>query len=300
MQPKSLPPGREQPAQTLGGWQLQGLIGEGRWARVYAACRQASDAGSGRSDYALKTPKIDSVEDRGPSLAMLHREVQVGTQVSHPHLAPVLEWSLCGEPFLVMPRIEGCCVRTLLEYRRREYGCLIGAAKSLPQSVWIVRQIASALAELHAAGWLHGDVNPENVLVSPQGHATLIDLGLARKLGTRECQAGEVLAGTLVYASPESFLSASALTAESDIYSLGVMLYELLTGQPLFEELDPTAIALAQLRRVPAPVSDVALDVPPPLALLAMRMLAKDPLRRPLASEVVRRLTPLEIELLGV
>lgn len=198
-----------------------------------------------------------------------------------------------------MPRIEGCSVGALLEHRRREYGCLIGAAKSLPQSVWIARQVASALAALHAAGWLHGDVKPENVLVSPQGHATLIDLGLARKLGTRECQGGEVLAGTLAYVAPEAFLPASVLTAESDIYSLGVMLYELLTGQPLFEELDPTAMALAHLRRVPAPVSEAALDVPPPLALLVMRMLAKDPLRRPLASDVVRQLTRLEIELLG-
>jgi serine/threonine-protein kinase len=230
---------------------------------------------------------------------MLRREVQVGTQVSHPHLAPVLDWRLSDEPFLVMPRLEGCTVRALLQHRRREYGCLIGAAKSLPQSVWIARQVASALAALHAAAWLHGDVKSENVLVSPQGHATLIDLGLARKLGSRECQAAEVLAGTLAYVSPESFLPAAVLTAESDIYSLGVMLHELLTGQPLFADLDSTAMALAHLRQVPPLISEVALDVPPPLALLVMRMLAKDPLRRPLAREAVRQLTRLEIELLG-
>ena len=230
---------------------------------------------------------------------MLRREVQMGTQISHPHLVPVLDWRLSGEPFLVMPRIEGGSVRTLLELRRREFGCLVGAAKFLPQSVWIVRQVASAIAALHSVGWLHGDVKPENVLVSPQGHATLIDLGLARKLDSHECQGGEVLTGTLAYVAPESFLPAATLSGGSDVYSLGVMLYELLTGQPLFEEVHPTEMALAHLRKVPVPVSEAALNVPPPLSRLVMRMLAKDSLRRPPASEVVRQITRLEIELLG-
>jgi serine/threonine-protein kinase len=176
---------------------------------------------------------------------------------------------------------------------------LIGAAKSLHHSVWVVRQIAAALGSLHSAGWLHGDVKPENVLVSPQGHATLIDLGLARKLGFQECQAGDVLIGSLAYVSPESFLPAMALSCESDIYSLGVILYELLTGQPLFEEADPTRLALRHLREVPTDVREAALDVPPALARLVMRMLAKDALRRPGAAEVVRHLTRLEIELMA-
>ena len=169
----------------------------------------------------------------------------------------------------------------------------------MPQSVWMVRQVAAALAVLHAKGWLHGDVKPENVLVSPQGHATLIDLGLARRLGSRECQGGEVLAGTLAYVAPETFLPAARLSGEADIYSLGALLHELLTGQPMFEEADPTRLALLHLRQAPPDVREAALDVPPILARLVMRMLAKEPLRRPAASEVVRHLTRLEIELLA-
>ncbi|MCE9526509.1 MAG: serine/threonine protein kinase, partial [Planctomycetales bacterium] len=203
------------------------------------------------------------------------------------------------QPFIVMPRIHGCTLRTLLEHRRREYGCLIGATKFLSQSVWIARQIAAALSALHSAGWLHGDVKPANVLVGGNGHATLIDLGLARKLGSRECQGGEVLAGTLAYVAPESFLPAATLRGESDVYSLGVLLYELLTGQPLFDETDPTLLALRHLRETPADVRAAALDVPPPLAVLVMRMLAKEPLRRPTAGEVMRQLARIEIELLG-
>ncbi|MGI8981351.1 MAG: serine/threonine-protein kinase [Pirellulaceae bacterium] len=281
-----------------GRWELLEQIGEGSWARVYAA-RMPGTAGG---DYALKTPlplRPGTESRSGQSLAMLQREALVGSTVSHLHLAPVLDWQLRGEPFIVMPRISGWTLRKLLEHRRREYGCLIGGAKFLPQSVWVARQTATALAALHSAGWLHGDVKPENVLVSPQGHVTLIDLGLARKLGSKECQGGEVLAGTLAYVSPESFLPAIALCGESDIYSLGVLLYELLTGQPLFEEADPTRLALLHLREAPIDVRAAALDVPPVLARLLMRMLAKDLLRRPAAAEVVRQLTRLEIELMA-
>ena len=283
----------------LGGWELAGEIGEGTWAKVFAARR--SSEGDGCCDYALKTLNTACATDLSfqQGRAMLQREALVGRQLSHPHLAPVLDWQLKNQPFLVMPRIEGRTLRVLLDHRRREFGCLIGAAKFLPQSVWAVRQVATALSALHAAGWLHGDVKPENVLVDSQGHATLIDLGLARQLGTRECRGGEVLAGTLAYVAPESFLPAATLSAESDVYSLGAMLYELLTGQPLFAESNPTQLALRHLREAPADVREAALDVPPQLARLVMRMLAKEPLRRPAAVEVAKQLSRLEIELMG-
>lgn len=287
-------PSREAPK----GWELVSPLGEGRWAKVYSA-RIPGTAGA---DYAIKVPKPahhGTGSQALQSFAMLKREVQIGSSLSHPHLPPVLDWHLRDEPFLVMPRLTGWTLRTLLAHRRREYGCLIGGTKFLPQSVWVVRQVAAALAVLHCSGWLHGDVKPENVVVSPQGHATLIDLGLARKLGSRECQGGEVLAGIFDYVSPESFLPAATLTGESDVYSLGAMLYELLTGQPLFEEADPTSIALLHLRHTPLDVREAALDVPPALARLVMRMLAKEALRRPTAEEVVRQLTRVEIELMA-
>lgn len=283
---------------VLGGWELTEELGSGRWAQVFAA-RQV--AGTSGSDYALKTLKRSSLNEFTfqQAQAMLQREALIGRQLSHPNLAPVLDWQLKNQPFLVMPRIQGCTLRAVLESRRRDFGCLIGAAKFLTQSVWTIRQVSSALAALHAAGWLHGDVKPENVLLGSQGHATLIDLGLARKLGSRECQAGEVLAGTWAYLSPESFLSATTLTSASDIYSLGVLLYELLIGQPLFENTDPTELALCHLREVPPDVREAALDVPSPLARLVARMLAKEPLRRPTAGDVARQLSRLEIELMG-
>ena len=292
----SLPTGPSRIATKT--WELISPLGEGRWARVYSARIQ----GTAGADYAIKFPRPSNQStglQTAQSVAMLKREVQIGSSMSHPHLAPVLDWQLRDQPFLVMPRLTGCTLRTLLTHRRREYGCLVGGAKFLPQSVWVVRQVAAALAALHCSGWLHGDVKPENVVVSPQGHATLIDLGLARKLGSRECQGGEVLAGILDYVSPESFLPAATLTGESDVYSLGAMLYEMLTGQPLFEDADPTSIALWHLRQAPQDIREAALDVPPALARLVMQMLSKEPLRRPAAEEVVRQLTRTEIELMA-
>lgn len=230
---------------------------------------------------------------------MLRREAQVGAEVWHANLAPVLAASFGKDPFLVLPRIEGVTLRGLLQHRRREYGCLIGAAKCLGQSIWIARQIAAALSALHAAGWLHGDVKPENVMVSPQGHVALIDLGLARRPGSRECQGSDLLAATLAYVSPESLLPFQSLGAESDVYSLGAILHELLTGEPLFRETDPAELALAHLRKVPADVREAALEIPPQLARLVARMLSKDPLRRPGANEVLRQLARLEIELMA-
>jgi len=271
-------------------WELGEILGEGSWAEIFAARQPGATA----FDYALKVPK-----KLLPGLAMLQREVLIGRAVSHPHLVPILSWQWRGEPFLVMPRLEGCTLRNLLAWRRSEFGCLLGAARFLPQSVWVARQAASALSALHAAGWLHGDVKPENLLVGPSGHVTLIDLGLARKLETRECRGGEVLAGSLAYLSPESFLPAATLTAQSDVYSLGAVLYELLSGEPMFAETDPTNLALLHLRQNPADVREASLDVPPELSQLVMRMISKEQLRRPTAAEVVRQLTRIEIELMG-
>ena len=129
--------------------------------------------------------------------------------------------------------------------------------------------------------------------------ALVVDLGLARRLGSRECLAGDILAGTYGYLSPESFLTGATLTQASDVYSLGAVLYELLAGQPMFDEAHPDRLALLHLRQTPPDVREAALDVPPPLAQLVMRMLAKQPLRRPAAEEIVRELTRLEISLLG-
>jgi serine/threonine protein kinase len=220
--------------------------------------------------------------------AMLAREATVCAAVGHPHLAPVLTASLRDDvPYLVRPYLEGLTLRQLISLR-----C---GPVAVPTALWIARQVAEALTVLHQAGWLHGQVRPEHVIVSPQGHATLIDLSLARRLQTEECTAGLWQSLSPENSSPEMLSARMALTAGSDTYCLGLMLYELLAGRPPFQSTDYQQLAKMQRTHAPPDIRAARVDAPPELSQLLRLMLAKHPLRRPSDEELVRWLTELEI-----
>jgi serine/threonine-protein kinase len=162
--------------------------------------------------------------------------------------------------------------------------------------LWIVRQVAEALAALHAAGWLHGQVRPEHVDVSPQGHATLIDLTEARRIGTVECDAADLSRTAAAYAAPEAFSLRGCLTAASDTYALGTVLFEALAGRPPFAAADPRQLAAMHLRAAPPNIRRLRPSASLEVGELLHRMLAKEPLRRPSDDQLVRWLAELEIE----
>lgn len=223
---------------------------------------------------------------------MLRREANVAASASHPNLVAVLTADLHGPaPHLLLPFLEGMTSRQLLAAARQPL--------PVPMSLWIARQMAEALAALHRAGWLHGQVRPQHVIVSPQGHATLIDLSLCRRLESEECAGGQSPPELVAYASPESFLARGRLTAASDAYQLGLLLHELLAGRPPFESADPTLLARMHRSQAPPNVGAVRPDAPQEVAHLLRLMLAKEPLRRPSDDELVRWLTELEIEALS-
>lgn len=265
---------------AIPGYALVRKLASGRWCDVFLA--RPYDLACGSADYVIKTVRADSTE-RDFAAALLRREAQVAANVSHPNLISLLDADFAVEtPFLVLPFVEGA---TLADFSSN------GKRLPVPQALWYLRQAAAALAALHDCGWLHGDVKPQNMLVSAQGHLTLIDLGLARQLDSAECRADRWLAGGAQYLAPEAFIPASQLSPAVDIFSLGLTLLTLLLGEKSFSNSELTDVrhTIMELR---AQRPDVSREV----SMLASRTTASEPLRRPTANELVESLTRLEIE----
>ena len=267
----------------VGKWDLVREIGRGAWTTVHQARPKACQ---GDADYAVKVPLPQFARDSLVA-SMLQREAFVSRQVHHPHLSTVLACELDAPPhYLVTPYYPGATIAQTLA---------LGERLPTPHALWIIRQVAEAAAALHAAGWLHSDINASNILVAPTGHTTLIDLGLARRLDEQESQR-DYLAGTPESMAPEMFQASHKLTPAADVYSLGVVLYQLLVGSLPFEDDDPMNLVAAHVETPPPSLRQRLPHVPTRLARLVRRMLAKEPLRRPSTPELIAALTDLEIE----
>ena len=272
---------------VLGQWALEHQISQGQFCQVFRA-RPTSAQPSGSSDYAVKRLRAE-LEHLPWAVEMLQREAIVGRQVCHPHLLPVLEGSVAAPPyFVVMPYLEGTTLDTVLQQT---------APLDVPRSIWIARQLSDALAALHEARWLHADIKPANVLHSSSGHVTLLDLGFARPIDRPGCIADRPLVGTYAYVAPELFTSRLQADERSDIYSLGVTLFEMLTGERPFTGHDSAQLAEAVLQRPAPDVRTLQPQVPASVSALVRSMLAKEPLRRPqTARQLMESLVTVEIE----
>lgn len=270
----------------VGSWLLGRKLSERDGVAVFEARNERSP--DGRAPYIVKI-----VRQSAPAAALdaLNREAEAAREINDSHVVWVAASQLREPPYyVVMPRLRG---RTLSALQRD------GKRPSLAAALWFTRQAAQGLAALHARGWLHGDVKPENLLVSPQGHVTLIDLGCARRLDDRGEDTTPYLAGTLDYLAPEAFCSRLRIDARGDLYSLGLVLYEMLVGRVPGSGL-PTA-ELISARLSAAALDPRAADVAVPLEVsqFIAALTAREPLRRPQsAGETVRRLSELEIAFL--
>jgi serine/threonine protein kinase len=272
-----------QPVPKIPGYDLLAYLGGGPMTCVYSARDCADD-----TLCAVKLPR-PSWSDQETASKLLQREARAGLAVQHPHLVAFRHVHVTTPPyFLVMDLLGGESLRRRL---RRYYRLDVATA------VWMVRQTAEALTALHRAGFLHGDVKPDNVRLVDDGTTRLIDLGFAHRPGENAAflREGYVL-GTANYLAPELCAFQKEGDCPSDVFSLGVMLYEMLTGV-----LPYPAGSLGQtIRRhscdPPIDIRRHTGTLPPELVALIVRMLARKPADRPLAGSVVRELVELEID----
>jgi serine/threonine-protein kinase len=227
----------------------------------------------------------------GVSLDRFNREIQLVARLQNPHIVPVITAGEAGGvPFFTMPFVEGRSLRDLLKS---------GTKVSIGEGTNILRDVATALAYAHERGIVHRDIKPDNVLLSG-GAAVVTDFGVAKAISSaREgtsapggslTQIGFSL-GTPLYMAPEQAAADPSTDHRADIYSFGVMAFELFAGAPPFTGRAPAALLAAQMTEVPPLLSTKRPDAPVPLVELVRRCLEKEPSKRPQsAAELVHLL----------
>ena len=260
---------------SIGGYTVLKLIGRGGMGRVYLARDERLNR-----DVAIKVMHPVKARDPGARQRFL-RESRSAAAVEHPHVMTIYQvGEERGLPFIVMQRLEGM---TLGEYRDS------AGRLPLPEALRIGRETAEGLAAAHRRGLIHRDIKPDNIfLEAPDRSVRIIDFGLARDASE---DAGKLtldgaVVGTPAYMSPER-IGEKELDAKSDLFGLGVILYELLAGRLPFDGKSMISVLAAVARGNPTELRAVAPDVPQPVSDLVMRLLARDKADRPADAHAV-------------
>jgi serine/threonine-protein kinase len=260
--------------EVVGGrYSLEERLGSGGSSSVW----RARDQQSGR-DVAVKLLHLDAAESP-ETVARFDREARVLEGIANPNTVLLLDrGDMDGRPYLVFELIDG----TDLRERLRQDG-MIGIA----DAVAIATQVANGLAAAHSRRCVHRDLKPGNILISDEGRVCVADFGIARALEEPGLtQPGRVL-GTGEYVSPEQALGRK-VDARSDLYALGVVLYEMLAGRPPFRGSGFADVAARHVRDEPPPIGDARPNLPSGLPALIAALLAKAPAERPQDAVTVR------------
>lgn len=245
-----------------GRYELLEIVGQGGMATVYRA-RRTSD-GKLVAVKVLREPYAHDQE----FVQRFQREAQAAASLSHPNVVPVLDSGEDGAVrFLVMEYVEGEDLKSHL----RRCGVL-----PAPRAAAIAAAVCQALQYAHAQGIVHRDIKPQNILLTSTGQVKVTDFGIARALSAATITETGTVLGSVHYLSPEQ-ARGEPVTAASDLYALGVVLYEMLTGQLPFDGESPIAVALKHLYEQPPSVRDRNPEVPPWLEGVVRRAMAKRP-----------------------
>jgi eukaryotic-like serine/threonine-protein kinase len=263
----------KRPGGKLGKYTLDELLGTGGYGEVYVG-----KPATGRH-VAIKV--LDAVHARDEdAVERFKREAETARRLEHPNIVRVLDvGSSRGRHYLVMELVGGGSLHRLLRRADPDPAQLLG----------VLADAANALAHAHAQGVVHRDVKPANILLTRAGRAKVADFGLARAMDQSSLTTEGRLLGTATYMSPEQAKGDRA-TAASDVYAMGIMIYEAVTGKQPFES-DNQLGYLYQHAEVEPPRPTVRPPFPASLGMLALACLAKDPRTRPTMAEVAARLT---------
>ncbi len=255
-------------------YELIHLIARGGMAEVYRAHDRLLDR-----PVALKVLFPELSIDRS-FVERFRREAQAAANLSHPNIVPVFDWGEdSGTYFIVMEFVDGRPLSSILK---------TAGSLSAERTADVGSHVAAALGYAHKHGVIHRDVKPGNVLITDEGQVKVTDFGIARAINTEESltQTGAVM-GTATYFSPEQ-AEGIGVDSRSDIYSLGVVLFEMVTGRPPFLGDTPVAVASKHVRDHPPAPRELNPAIPPTFEAIILKAMAKDPAHRYRTAEELR------------
>jgi len=254
------------PGDQLGHYRIEELVARSGMASIY----RATDMRIGRQ-VAVKIPHPDMEAD--PVLFdRFNREIEIGEKLDHPGVMKVLDRGEPGQVYMVMEWVEGRLLRKVLAESRK---------LPVDRAIAIAIAICDALDYIHRNGVVHRDLKPENIMIDARDRIKLIDFGIAGKTGARRLTFGKLsqIAGTPDYISPEQ-VKGKRGDGRSDIYSLGVILYELTTGATPFAGPNPFAVMNDRLVNNPVPPCELNPEISPQLQEVIYRAMEREPQNR--------------------
>ena len=256
-------------------YEITQLLGEGGMSFVYKAIdKQLQRA------VAIKTLKPVYVEQE-KFVERFKREAQTAANLNHPNIVQIFDWGIGDEPFFVMEYIEGSTLTSIISKKK---------TLSISDILFIGAQVSSGLQAAHSQGLVHRDIKPGNIMITPEGKVKVTDFGIV-SLQNEESditKTGSIL-GTASYISPEQ-AQGKPVSKESDLYSLGTVLYELITGRPPFEGETPIATATKHITDKPEKLSIYRQNIPKGVENAILKLLHKYPKDRFKNAEDLRAL----------